>query len=153
MMESSQVNKSSQEGPVDKWTVPRLKSFLSARKITCSGHTKPELVLMVTQAMRQPGLAALVLPQDSDAASRKRRTVEMSGEEIVFPDPNTLSGWDNNLNGLPVITTAHALMYLMMKRDWPKHRLQKYEQERGYQLFLERHIQDVVTKKVLDNIC
>ena len=136
------------ESNAEKWTVSRLKCFLKSRGIPCTGYAKHQLITMVQTALNQPHLVEEVQPSDGEDVKIRRRTILISGEEVVFPDYRTLSNWEENLNNIPYLTTAHCLMYLVMKREWSPNRVLHYEKENGYQLYLNKHIQNVKMKKL-----
>ena len=102
----------------------------------------------MTNAQDHPDLVEEIQPRDSEEAYIERRTVVVSGEKIMFPDPRSLTGWDENLRTIPNITNAHCLLYLMLKSGWSANRVGALEKERGYQLFLEKHIHNVRMKKM-----
>lgn len=138
---------------VKKWTVPQLKDFLKCRGVPCSGYNKPQLVNMVTKAQNHPELVAEIEPGDGDVEAVQRRTVVVSGQKIIFPDPNSLKDWEENLRNMPYITSAHCLLYLLTKRGWSSNRIQSLEKERGYQLHVDKHIHHVKLKTLEGVTC
>ena len=136
------------EKDIHKWTVASLKHFLKARAIPHSGYSKDALVHMVEKAINSPQLTSLTEEDDGEETNIRRRTVEVNGTSITFPDPYTLTGWDTNLITLPPITSALCLKYLLSKMRWTAERAIAYEKERGYQLFLDKHVTDVILKHV-----
>lgn len=102
---------------------------------------------MVQTALQHPHLVEDVLPLKEDNYL-ERRKLKISGTEILFPDPRTMTEWQADLSTIPYITRAHGLMYLVLKQGWSPERIQMYEKECGYQLYCERHIQQVKVKKL-----
>jgi len=136
----------------EKWTVTQLKDFLKSRGIPCSGYNKSQLVKMVKSAHNHPDLVEKVEASDGEAVHEERRTVIVCGQKVVFPQPSRLTGWEEDLRALPYITSAHCLMYLVMK-GWSANRIASYEKERGYLLYLEQHIHSVKIKSLDYDIC
>ncbi|XP_050704746.1 uncharacterized protein LOC126990229 isoform X2 [Eriocheir sinensis] len=132
---------------ISKWTVQTLKTFLKSKGIPCSGYGKSQLKDMVLMALQQPHLVEDVLPLKEDDHTQ-RRSIKLSGTQVLLPDPRTLTEWQEDLSTMPYITQAHVLMYLVLKQGWPAERIQAYEKECGYQLYQERHIQHVQVKKL-----
>lgn len=109
---------------------------------------------MVQTAMLRPKLVEVVQPSDGESIHCQRRTILISGQEIVFPDSMTLSVWEESLDSIPYITTAHCLMYLVMKKGWSSQWTLYYEKENGYQLYLNKHVQNLKLKKLeYDTTC
>lgn len=76
----------------------------------------------------------------------KEKTIQIDGKEVVFADPLMLTGWKDTLTYLPPIGSLQVLLYLMNKRAWTQERLNGLENERGYQLHKDNHIQNVKCK-------
>ena len=132
----------------EKWTVTRLKAYLKSKGIPCSGYTKSQLVELVKKLMSQPDLAEDIGPNDNEATDIERRTVIVSGQKVICPLPSSLTGWDNDLRTIPYITSAHCMMYLMIKKGWSASRIASYEKEQGYLLYMEKHIQNVRLRRL-----
>ena len=81
------------------------------------------------------------------SASIARRTISVNGNLLLFPDPLAITAWDTNLTSLPHLTSAKCMVYLLAKGGWSAERAISYERERGYQLFLEKHIEKVELKQ------
>ena len=107
----------------EKWTVLKLKGFLKSRGIPCSGYNRPQLLKIVKNAQDHPELVEEVQPSDGEAIHEERRTVMVSGQKIVLPQPSCLTGWEENLRTIPYITHAHCMMYLMVKKGWSTNRI------------------------------
>lgn len=122
-------------GNLTKWTVVELRKYLQNRGVSTTGYSKRQLVDMVRQAKDSPQILGEVQGKDNEEINTRRRTVLISGKQEVFPHPETLSDWHQDLDSIPHVTNAHCLMYLMLKQNWPSNRVQVYEKERGYQLF------------------
>ena len=129
--------------PLSTWTAAKLKRYLKARGIPHSGYSKAVLVSMVEKAVNNPGLTEFIEDNDSDIAAASRRTVDVNGSPRLFPDPLAITSWDTDLTSLPSLTSAKCLVYLLSKKGWSSDRVISFEKDRGYQLFLENHIQDV----------
>ncbi|KAG0716238.1 hypothetical protein GWK47_010209 [Chionoecetes opilio] len=130
----------------EKWTVSLLKQYLRDRAVPHSGYCKEKLVKLVKNSHENPSLVDQVEPTDGESVSESRRTITVNGDVVVFPDPHLLTGWDDNLTKIPSITSACCLIYLMNKRGWPAKRLENFENERGYQLCNDNHINTVQIK-------
>lgn len=102
---------------------------------------------MVKNATNHPDLVEDIAPNDNEATHTERRTVMLSGQKVVCPLPSSLTGWDN-LRAIPYITSAHCMMYLVIKRGWSASRIASYEKERGYLLYMEKHIHNVRLKQL-----
>ncbi|KAG0725954.1 hypothetical protein GWK47_037578 [Chionoecetes opilio] len=127
----------------EKWTVSLLKQYLRDRAVPHSGYCKEKLVKLVKNSHENPSLVDQVEPTDGESVSESRRTITVNGDVVVFPDPHLLTGWDDNLTKIPSITSACCLIYLMNKKGWPAKRLENFENERGYQLCNDNHINTV----------
>ena len=136
------------EDVLRKWTVPTLRKFLKSKGIPSSGYAKKQLQDMVLQAVRHPELVEDTEPLEDENALKKRRTVQIHNQEIVFPDPTTLTEWQEDLATIPCITKSNCYVYLLMNRGWSAQRIQAFEKESGYHLYWERHIQQVKLKKM-----
>ncbi|KAG0714208.1 hypothetical protein GWK47_014566 [Chionoecetes opilio] len=130
----------------EKWTVSLLKQYLRDRAVPHSGYCKEKLVKLVKNSHENPSLVDQVEPTDGESVSESRRTITVNGDVVVFPDPHLLTGWDDNLTKIPSITSACCLIYLMNKKGWPAKRLENFENERGYQLCNDNHINTVQIK-------
>lgn len=141
------------EGPsnfdINKWNAGELRKFLQKRGVPASGYTKSKLLHMVKKAQQSPGILEEVQQDDREEAGRKRRTIKISGLEEEFPHPETVTGWKTDLSCIPNITNAHCFLYLVMKHSWSENRVKEIEKDRGYQLYLENHIQNVLVKNML----
>ena len=136
----------------EKWTVSQLKEYLRQRSVPHSGYNKNELVKLVKNAIENPNLLEEVEPADSEIIGENRRTVSVNGKLVVFPDPHLLRDWDDSHSNIPPITSAYCLIYLMNKKGWSGKRLESFENERGYQLFNDNHINTVQVKKLNDDM-
>lgn len=82
----------------------------------------------------------------ADEVSESRRKIIVEGKEMVFTDPFRLGGWKDDLRTLPPIDNAQVLLYLLNKRGWTVPRISAFENERGFQIHKENHIQGVKCK-------
>lgn len=131
-----------------KWTVPALQQFLKARSIPYSGYTKKDLASMVETAKNNPGIVEVLEDDDTSEVQEQRRTIEINGKQVTFPDPQSLTTWDTNLLTVPPLTSGYCLIYLLKKIGWSADRVADYEKERGYQMFMDKHIWKVQLKHV-----
>lgn len=129
--------------PPQSWTTADLRTFLKTRAITYSGYSKAGLVCMVEKAIANPGITEVTQASDQETAATSRRTISVSGNLLLFPDPLAITAWDANLTSLPHLTSTKCLVYLLSKGGWSSEQAISYEKERGYQLFLEKHIEKV----------
>ena len=97
---------------------------------------------MVQKAIANPGITEITHTSDHETAATSRRTISVN-ENLLFPDPLAITSWDTDLTSLPHLTSAKCLVYLLSKGGWSSERAISYEKERGYQLFLEGHIEKV----------
>ncbi|XP_063859290.1 uncharacterized protein LOC135100387 isoform X2 [Scylla paramamosain] len=129
--------------PPQSWTTTELRKFLKERAIPYSGYSKAVLVGMVEKAIANPGITEITQPSDVVVAGITRKTVSVNGNVILFPDPRVITSWEKDLTSLPHLTSAKCLVYLLSKGGWSSERAISYEKERGYQLFMESHIDEV----------
>lgn len=123
-----------------------LKQYLKARAVPHSGYTKDALALTVEKAFNNPQLTHIT-DDDDGIETTLRRTIELTGKCETFPDPHTLTSWDINLTTLRPVTSAKCLVYLLSKLGWTSEHAKAYK-ERGYQLFLDKHVTNVVLRHV-----
>lgn len=128
----------------ETWTVPELKRYLKARDIPVSNHKKQDLVEMVRKCMLQPDLVSVREEDDNENVQSLRRSVDVNGKVLVFPDPYSVNTWEENLQGLPAVSIENCLCYLIFKMNWPSKRVNSLKGERGYSLYQENHIQSVM---------
>lgn len=136
----------------EKWTVLQLREYLRQRRVPHSGYKKGKLLQLVKNSVENPSLLDIVEPLEQENVSDERRTVEVNGRRVVLPDPNSLTHWDKDLTNMPRITSAYCLLYLMNKRGWSGKRLENFEKQRGVQLCLDNHINEVFFKKMSDDL-
>lgn len=135
--------------PPEQWTVAECKTFLQARSVPCSGYQRQKLIQLVKKALLHPSLVTKLEPLEerrSNEVSEERRKIIVEGREVVFTDPFTLLDWKDDLRDLPPIDNAQVLLYLLNKRGWTVPRISAFENERGFQLHKDNHIQGVKCK-------
>ena len=98
---------------------------------------------MVEKAIANPEITEITEASDHQTAATTRRTISVNGNLTLFQDPFALTSWDADLISLPHLISAKCLVYLLSKGGWSSERAISYEKERGYQLFMEKHIEKV----------
>ena len=133
--------------PVDCWTVLELRTFLKDRGVPFSNYNKHELTRMVKKCIAGPHLVDVREVDDDESVHDQRRCVEINGEEEIFPNPLSLSGWEKNLGAMPPVSLDKAMLYLIFKMNWPQARVTNWKKERGYDLFQSDHVHEVCMKQ------
>ena len=135
--------------PPEKWTVAECKKFLRSRSVPFSGYQRHKLIELVKAALLNPALVTEIEPLEERRVfevSEERRKIQVDGKEVVFRDPFALEGWKEDLCDLPPIDRGSIFIYLLSKRGWPVTRISALENERGYHLHKENHVQGVKCK-------
>ncbi|CAC5371146.1 unnamed protein product [Mytilus coruscus] len=126
-------------------SVAELKAFLRERGVNTSIHRKDSLIRLAEAATEIQLEPEEVENYHSDR--QNRRTIETpDGKKVIIPDILSISGWNNNLTTVPTVEMGDIFVYLMTTCMWSNDRLKSYKNDNDYQLYMQRHVENVVMR-------
>ncbi|CAC5415858.1 unnamed protein product [Mytilus coruscus] len=126
-------------------SVAELKAFLRERGVNTSIHRKESLIRLAEAATEIQLEPEEVENYHSDR--QNRRTIKTpDGKKVIIPDIFSISDWNNNLITLPTVEMGDIFVYLMTTCMWSNDRLKSYKNDNGYQLYMQRHVDNVVMR-------
>lgn len=129
--------------------VPELKAVLKRKGISCSDKRKDELLLLVGRADVYEDLE----PDDREESEKKRRcvSVTVNGVSETVDLRGKKVSWTDNLNDAPVVRDGNIFAYLMHHCQWGWTRVNSSQEDDGYKMFLDQHVEKLRVGKIHDH--
>lgn len=127
-----------------KYTRPQLAKYLKERDFAASTLTKAQLLDLAEKA-RDLGVPVV---EPDDTANCEADFKKIGDCEIDIPSLNSFS---DNLMFLPSLELGDVFVYLLSVCKWPTARLKNRKADDGYELFKERHIDNVKMVEVSES--